>query len=160
MKSISGFFSLGVTVVSVKSKDEINAMTASWASPVSFSPPLITVNISPGRATHNMIAESGKFVLNLLAEDQMKLAEYLGSCSGRDTNKFEEGGIEYAVGGKTDAPLISGCVASLECELYDKIKAGDHTIFVGEVLSVVEGDSDKKPLLYHKSIFQRIGGGF
>lgn len=156
--SISSYFSLGVSVVSAKSGGRVNGMTAAWAAPVSFEPPLVAVNIAPSRATHEMIAESGKFVLNLLAEDQKKLAEYFGSASGRDTDKFVEGGVEYEPGESTGAPVITGCVASLECELDDSIKAGDHTIFVGRVVNVITSEGGRKPLVYHKSGFKKIGG--
>ena len=159
MESVSGFFSLGVTVVSAEFEGKVNAMTAAWAAPVSFNPSLVAVNIAPRRATHNMIVDSRKFVLNLLSEDQEKLAEYMGSVSGRDTDKFKEGGIKYKKGKVTGAPVVAGCLASLECKLFDSVKAGDHTIFVGEVVNVVKSDSEKKPLLYHKSGFHGIDGG-
>jgi flavin reductase (DIM6/NTAB) family NADH-FMN oxidoreductase RutF len=38
--------------------------------------------------------------------------------------------------GWSDAPLIDGCVASFECRNHARHAAGDHVIFIGEVVTV------------------------
>lgn len=32
-------------------------------------------------------------------------------------------------------PIIRECIARLECKLHKKIKLGDHTLFIGQVLA-------------------------
>ena len=53
--------------------------------------------------------------------------------------------------GKFNTPHIEGCVANLECKLVDKIKKGDHIIFVCEVINVINNDK-LKPLSYCLSL--------
>jgi flavin reductase (DIM6/NTAB) family NADH-FMN oxidoreductase RutF len=145
-------------MVTSKLGDRENAMPASWNIPVSFDPDLIAVNISPDRFSHDMIKESGKFGLNLLAADQVGLSRYAGSCSGRDTDKFKEIPHFY---GELGMPLVKDCTASLECEVVDEVKEGDHTVFTGKVIKSYTAGKD--PLLLFRGEYFRLGeslGGY
>jgi flavin reductase (DIM6/NTAB) family NADH-FMN oxidoreductase RutF len=42
--------------------------------------------------------------------------------------------------GETGAPLLASALAWLECRLWALYDAGDHSIFVGEVVAVDEGE--------------------
>lgn len=137
----------GVYLISACHDGKKNAMIAAWCAPVSFDPAMLTIHISPGRFTHELISGSDEFAVNILAEDQVEISEHVGSCSGRDVDKFESIIIETFKGEKTDAPLVKGCVANIECKVVDEVTAGDHTVFVGKVLSYKK--TEKKPLLYH-----------
>jgi flavin reductase (DIM6/NTAB) family NADH-FMN oxidoreductase RutF len=138
----SSWFAECVALISAKNGDKENAMPATWAIPVSFNPQLVAVNIAPARFTHDMIRDSGRFGVNLLAEDQVELSRKLGSCSGRDTDKLDGIDIFY---GELDVPLIEGCVAAMECEVVDTVTEGDHTVFTGQVKDLYT--TNKKPLL-------------
>jgi flavin reductase (DIM6/NTAB) family NADH-FMN oxidoreductase RutF len=57
-------------VVTTQSKDKENAMTAVWHAPISYSPPLYGVAISPHRLTYRLIMESREFGVNFMPVDQ------------------------------------------------------------------------------------------
>ncbi len=151
--SPSSQFAECVALITAKLGDKENAMPATWAIPVSFSPKLVAVNIAPERFTHDMIKESGKFGVCLLADGQMDLSKYAGSCSGRDTEKFDR---IPSFRGETGLPLVQGAVACMECRVVDAVTEGDHTVFTGEVINLYA--AEKKPLLLFRGEYHRLGG--
>ena len=150
--SPSSQFGESVSIITAKLGDKENAMPATWVIPVSFSPKLVAVNIAPERFTHDMIKESKKFGVCLLAEDQVDLSRKLGSCSGLDTDKLTNLGKFY---GDLGVPLLEDCVACMECSVTDEVKEGDHTVFTGEVVNLYT--TDKKPLLLFRGEYLKTG---
>lgn len=145
-------FAEGVAMVTAKFVRKENAMPASWTVPVSFKPKLVSISIAPERYTHDLVKDSGKFGLCLLAEDQKELAEYAGSCSGRDADKFEKIPKFY---GKLEIPLVEGAAACLECKVVDAAEEGDHTVFTGEVVNLFA--TKKKPLVLFRGDYYELG---
>ena len=121
-------------VTSIDANGKVNTMPAGWCMFVSGQPRLVCTAVGHARYTHGCITHSKQFVLSWAGEGQEKLIEQTGSTSGRKVDKFAEFGIA-TVAGKTDVPLIEGCAAHLECKLHSQLDAGDHTIFVGEVVA-------------------------
>jgi flavin reductase (DIM6/NTAB) family NADH-FMN oxidoreductase RutF len=132
----------GPTVlITSQSGGKPNVMTAAWQTPVSKDPPLVVVSIAPGRYTHQLIEESHEFVVNIPTHGLLKEVQGCGMTSGREVDKFEKFGLTPLPASKLNPPFIKECIAHLECILYDSIKVGDHTLFVGEILSAsVEED--------------------
>ena len=126
----------GPTVlITSQSEGKPNVMTAAWQTPVSKDPPLVAVSIAPKRYSHQLIEQSGDFVLNVPSREILKKVHDCGTVSGKDVDKFEKFGLTPADSVTVGAPLIEECIAHLECTLYDSLTVGDHTLFVGEVLS-------------------------
>ena len=116
-------------------------MTAAWQTPVSHHPPLVAISIAPERYTHHLIEESREFVINVPAQDLLQKVHGCGTVSGRKVNKFGRFGLTPIAGATVQAPLIEECIGHLECTLVASHTVGDHTLFVGEVLSAsVEAD--------------------
>jgi flavin reductase (DIM6/NTAB) family NADH-FMN oxidoreductase RutF len=57
--------------------------------------------------------------------------------------------------GAAGAPLLVGAIGWLECRLAAEHPVGDHTIFVGEVLSVELGEN-APPLVHVESGFRSL----
>lgn len=111
-----------------------NIITLAWAMPVSINPPLIAVSVAPERYSHSLIEETGEFVINIPTMDILDEVYFCGTVSGRTHNKFKEAKLTPIQSRRVRAPAIKECVAHLECRVYGRMTAGDHTIFVGEVL--------------------------
>jgi len=60
---------------------------------------------------------------------------FCGRISGRECDKFKEAPLTPLPAKKVCPPIIKECVAHLECKLVEKIPTGDHTLFIGEVLT-------------------------
>lgn len=129
---------------------DTSAMTASQVMQTSERPPCIAVAVRGDRYTHDRILESGTFALSILREDQVDVATHFGETSGEYHDKFQ--GVPYGVtpGG---SPFLLDCLAYLDCRLLDTARAGDHTIFIGEVIS---GDTlgVSHPLIYDPTEYE------
>jgi flavin reductase (DIM6/NTAB) family NADH-FMN oxidoreductase RutF len=136
----------GVYIITTRTKEKINGMTAAWVSQVSLQPLMLMVSIAPARHTHRLVKESGYFAINTLSEDQMDLAKHFGYKSGRKVDKLE--GIPFFDAPK-GSPVLSDALAYFECQLVDTFTAGDHTLFVGNVISAKILKDDKKPLIFY-----------
>ena len=139
----------GVFVVTTKKGDRVNGMTAAWVSRASFKPPMLTVSIGKTRYSHELIKDSGVFAVNALSDKQIAIGKHFGFRSGRKTDKFE--GVEYETR-KTGSPILPDTSCYFDCRVVNTCDAGDHTIFIGEVVDaeVYEGNH---PLLHRREDF-------
>ena len=140
----------GVYVVTTRVNNTINGMTASWVSQVSLNPLLLMVSIAPPRYSHDLIKESGVFAINVLTRDQVDLGKRFGYKSGRKVDKFA--GLEHSAA-KTGAPILPQAFAYFDLKLVDTFPAGDHTLFVGEVVDAKVLNPAAQPLVFHKTDF-------
>ncbi|MFH0932903.1 MAG: flavin reductase family protein [Nitrospirota bacterium] len=153
----------GPTVlITSRLEDKINIMTAAWQMPVSFSPALIAVSIDRERFSHRLILKGREFVMNIPHVGMMKEVLCCGTQSGKDIDKFKACKLTPVNAHKVKTPLIEECLGNIECKLYSIHEAGDHTIFVGEVVaaSVKEGifDSYLKVDLDQAKTLHHLGG--
>ncbi len=123
-----------------------NVMTASFVTPISFSPMILGVSIAPKRFTHEIIEKSGWFGLNVCSKDDKEVALFCGSCSGRDVDKSKV--FEFFGSKKL---MIKGFPITMECKVVNSVREGDHTFFIGEVKEYkVNVDINKfEPLLHY-----------
>ena len=140
----------GVYVVTTRLEDVVNGMTASWVAQVSLKPLLLMVSIAPARYSHRLIQESGVFAVNVLADTQVELGKRFGYKSGRQVDKFA--GLEWTTAA-TGAPILPQAYAYLDLKLRDTFSAGDHTLFVGEVVAARILHPEAQPLVFKKSDF-------
>lgn len=115
----------------VHAKGELNVFTASWVTQGSFKPPLVVMGVKAESGSHEMIRLSGVFALSLLESGQKDLAQRFFQPARRAGNKLND--VEFYLG-KTGCPIISDSLGFLECEVVGQIAAGDHTVFVGQVV--------------------------
>lgn len=140
----------GVYVISTAFEGRMNALTAAWVARASFVPPLITVSIGKTRFSHAMILGSGVFAVSVLGEDDIEMGRHFGLKTGRKTDKFE--GIDYETK-VTGCPVLKECIAWLDCRVVSSHDAGDHTIFIGEVLDGGVRRDGASPLIYDRDSF-------
>lgn len=147
-----------VLLLTTKWRGVTDVLPVAWSMPVSAEPPLIGVCVHPSRHSHDMIRASEEFALNIPGPELLNHTAYFGSVSGRDVDKLELTKLPTMSARKVEAPLLEGCVASIECGVHDSIQLGDHTLFIGRVLAVTADDeafkeswllqSEERPLHY------------
>jgi flavin reductase (DIM6/NTAB) family NADH-FMN oxidoreductase RutF len=140
----------GVYLVTARLGDKVNGMTAAWVSQVSLNPLLVMVSIAPPRYSHSLIKESGIFAINVLTSGQVELAKRFGYKSGRKIDKFA--GLDYLTAA-SGAPVLPQAYAFMDLKLVDTFTAGDHSLFVGEVLEAKLLHPQSQPLIFKKSDF-------
>jgi flavin reductase (DIM6/NTAB) family NADH-FMN oxidoreductase RutF len=143
LKDVYARWATGVTVVTARAGDRVHGMTVSAFTGISLEPPLVLVCIDRTSSTQPVIAEGGVFAVNILTREQEPLARRFAS-DGAEDRRFLD--LEFETG-ETGAPLIAGSVASLDCRLETAHEAGDHIIYVGEVVGLKLSDGD--PLLFY-----------
>jgi len=141
-----GAFATGVTVVTTMSDGRGYGMTVNAFSSLSLDPPLVLVCARSGTPGSVEIDRNGCFAVNILADDQEPISRYFSSRD-RPTGHDAFRDVAHSVG-PSGAPLIEGTVAHLDCLVAESYTAGDHEIFVGEVLSLWV-DREAEPILFH-----------
>jgi len=129
-------------VTSVDSEGRPNVMGASWVTKLSFEPFLMAVSIGHKRYSHDLIKNCGEFVICYPSAEQEKEAMYCGWHSGRYENKFARSGLVAVPSKKVKPPTVDGCTVAFECKLVQTYEVGDHTLFIGEVVTVT-GDPER-----------------
>lgn len=120
-----------VGLVIVQHDGQRNAMTVSFFSEVSHHPTSLWVSIAKTSLTHEMIDASKKFSLIVLHEKQASLATLCGSVSGRSVDKC----ASLPLTAHGDHLFLDGALASIACQVTGTLEAGDHTVFLANILS-------------------------
>ncbi len=149
-RRILGHWGTGVAVVSTLRGDGRPwGLTANAFASVSLVPPLVLVCVDLTSDTHADLRAAGVFAVSVLAADQERLARRFADT--REREKFQ--GVAWR-GEATGAPVLEDAVAWVDCRVWAEYPAGDHTIFVGQV---VDGDAgDRPPLLYYRGGYGRF----
>jgi len=146
-RSAMARFASGVTIVTTLDGDgDLWGFTASAFSSLSLDPPLILVCLDKRAESHTAFDHADRFAVSILAEGQSEVALRFAT---RGADKF--GGLDVINGPATGLPLIPGAMAHLECQMYERLPGGDHTILLGEVLHAQT--EDKQPLLHYNRQF-------
>jgi flavin reductase (DIM6/NTAB) family NADH-FMN oxidoreductase RutF len=121
-------------------------MTANAFSSVSLDPPLVLVCVIKGTEGAEQLSSNGIFAVNILGAHQEPISRYFSS---RDRPRGRDAFLEIPHRTvATGAPILDGVAAYLDCRLDATHDAGDHLIYIGEVVAL-GSDADVKPLLFH-----------
>ncbi|TDD15971.1 flavin reductase [Kribbella turkmenica] len=150
-----GRFASGITIMSTLQDGVAHAMTANAFTSVSLDPPLVLVCVDKGVRMHAAVLECGYWAVSVLAGDQRPIADRFAR-SGRDLyTQFD--GIGTTPGPKTGCPVVQGALSWLECRTWATYDGGDHTIVVGEVLSLgVPESNGYGALIYYAGDYREL----
>ncbi|MCD6136454.1 flavin reductase [Candidatus Bipolaricaulota bacterium] len=128
-----------------------NGQCLDAAMQITNAPPRITIGVGKKSLTHEMIVETGKFVLNALDREDLNASEIVrrfGFQSGRDVDKFEDFPYET---GENGIPILPGAKAFYECTVLREftVDLGTHTLFVASV-DRAGTKEDGDPLTYNE----------
>jgi flavin reductase (DIM6/NTAB) family NADH-FMN oxidoreductase RutF len=153
-RSTVGAFATGVTVVTTRGEEQAYGMTANAFSSVSLDPPLVLVCVISPSEGRDHIKSNGCFAVNILAEEQEPISRYFASRDrprGRDA--FSD--VSHRIG-TSGSPILDGVIGYLDCRLHAEHDAGDHQIFIGEVLEL-GSEADGRPLVFHGGRYRLVG---
>ena len=136
-------FATGITVVTTNNKSILYGKTINSFSSLSLYPPLVLFSLNKKSSKLNIFKDSKKVSINILSKYQKTISNNFAK-----TNPDWKG-IEYDIL-KNGNPIIKNCVSNLDCKIENKIKKGDHIIFVCKVTQVLNNNK-LKPLIYHNS---------
>lgn len=125
-----------VVMVSCGNEEKSNIITVAWTGIVNSEPPMTYVSVRKERFSHDIIKESGEFVINLVTEDLAFATDYCGVKSGRDTDKFKEMKLTPVAGEKVACPSIKESPVNIECKVREIHEYGSHDMFVADIVNV------------------------
>lgn len=136
----------GVTVITVRDGNTVHGMTANTFTSVSLTPTLVLVSVMNDSMTHRLLERAGSFGVNILSAAQRGLAERFAHQAPMPSDPFTD--IPCHVK-KTGTLIFDECIAYVDCRVVAAHDAGDHTLFIGEVLDLGFGKAnDAPPLLW------------
>ena len=123
-----------VIAIARDSKGKPNPITLGWTMIVSGTPPMMAVSIGKTRWSLQAVRQAREFVIAFPSEHQEEAAMLFGTRSGREMDKLAGAGVATQPAAAIDGVLLAEAVANFECTLVGEMEAGDHVIFVGEVV--------------------------
>lgn len=147
-RDVAGHFATGVTVLTSPDGNEPAGTTASAVASLSMNPPMMLICLNRSSSTHDIIAESKVFGVNILAQDQGDIAMQFAR---KGTDKFA--GLDWT-NAVENIPWIDGALATIACRVVDTAVGGTHTVFMGEVLDAEAFPGE--PLTYYRGVFGRF----
>ena len=151
-----GVFATGVTVITTQGVEHPYGMTANAFSSVSLDPPLVLVCVISGTTgARDDRAERGLRGQRPRRRPGADLALLL--LEGPPARPRRVQG-DPAQAGAPAAPLLEGAAAYLDCRLHAAHEAGDHIIFIGEVMAFGY-ETDVEPLLFHGGRYRFVTDG-
>jgi flavin reductase (DIM6/NTAB) family NADH-FMN oxidoreductase RutF len=145
-RRVMGRFATGVTIIVADIAGDTRGMTANAFMSGSLEPPLCVVSIAKRAHMHGHLAAAARFSVNILAAGQENLATHF---AGRPVP-----GLSVAFDEIDGIPAIGGAAATIAAEVTAEHDCGDHTIFIGRIISMTA--HDRPPLVFHASRFAAL----
>ena len=148
-----GRYSTGVTIVTCT--DAVGrryGLTANSFNSLSLLPPLVLWSLRLSSPSLAPFSAATHFVINVLAEAQVEVSRRFASGHIDHAQRFEMGAWSTGAQG---APVLAGSAAVFECKTVTQQSAGDHVLFIGEVLGCSE--APLPPLVFQSGHYHLLG---
>jgi flavin reductase len=153
LRAMLGHFATGVSVVGARHGPFLAGMTANAVASISVDPPLMMASINRRSETHIAVVGSHAFAISVLAAEQQALAEcFAQRTTAEKLKRFCDAAWHEA---ETGSPILDDALAYFDCRIIERVAAGTHTIFVGEIVAAGYRE-DAEPLLWFGSRYRRI----
>ncbi len=152
LRAALGQFATGVAIVTAR--DALGrrvGVTINSFTSVSLDPPLVLWSLAATASSRSVLETAPVHAINVLAANQAWLALRFARPA---PDRFAGVAWRYDLAG---AITIDGAPAHFVCRVRERHPAGDHVLFICEV--VRHGRSDGAPLIFHGSHYWTIGTG-
>ncbi|QLL09952.1 flavin reductase family protein [Mycobacterium vicinigordonae] len=150
LREAFGHFPSGVIAIAAIVDGVREGLAASTFVPVSLEPPLVSFCVQNTSTTWPKLKNAASLGISVLGEAHDAAARALAAKTG---DRFA--GLETHSSG-SGAVFVKGTALWLESAIEQLIPAGDHTIVVLRV-SEVNVDAEVAPIVFHRSVFRRLG---
>jgi 3-hydroxy-9,10-secoandrosta-1,3,5(10)-triene-9,17-dione monooxygenase reductase component len=144
-----GHFATGVAVVTALDGDAAVGMTTNALCSLSLDPLLILVCFDNTARTLAVVRRTGRFAVNVLRAGQEHVSGRFASKLPLD-RKFAA--VDYRL--EDGLPILTGALAWVTCELAELLPGGDHTIGVGAVAEMGQGEGDA--LVWYRGAYTSV----
>ena len=144
-----GRLATGVSVVTTRAGDIDHAMTINSLTSVSLDPVLMLISVEREARFFEAVMERGEWAVSLLGASAKPIASWLATRGRPLHGQLDR--VPHHRGEVTGVALLDDCLATIECRTADMHPAGDHSIVVGEVVSLSSAEHPDDALLYYRS---------
>lgn len=141
-----------VCVITTMLDGQRHGLTATAVASVSAEPPRLLVCVNKSGATHDRIVAAGSFCVNVLTEEQDKVAMAFAGMGGPEADRFATGQWQTLA---TGAPVLVGAAAAFDCVLGETSDQSTHSVFFGDVVAV-RNQTGRDTLLYGARRFRQL----
>ncbi len=134
-------------VTGIDGEEEFGLTVGSLVS-LSLAPPLVGISVGKDSARHEPIRNACAFAVSILSEEQTSIAQHFARSGVPPVALW----VGVATRPGQNGPLIEEALGWLECRTWAEYDAGDHTLFLGEVLSTELGRPGRG-LVYRDSTY-------
>lgn len=146
LRAALGLFASGVTIITgLDNGEPVGFACQSFAS-LSLEPPLVLFCVDHSSRTWPRLRTSGRFTVNVLAEEQTDLCARFGSRTGR---KFD--GLDWELS-PWATPGLPGVLLRIHADVADVYVAGDHDVVIAQVRELEHGHSGR-PMVFYRGKF-------
>lgn len=121
--------------------ENYNIITIAWTGTICSEPPMCYVSIRKNRHSHQIIKDTGEFVINLTTTKLAYATDWCGVRSGKDFDKFKEMKLTPGKATVVNCPIIEESPLNIECRVTQIIELGSHDMFMAEVVAVTAEES-------------------
>jgi flavin reductase (DIM6/NTAB) family NADH-FMN oxidoreductase RutF len=123
-----------IVMVSTNNNGKPNVMTMGFHMMIQHDPALIGCVIGPWDYSYRAVKETGECVIAVPGLDLAETVVDVGNCSGEQIDKFERFGLKTRTATDVSAPLLSDCLANIECRVVELCKK--YNLFILEATRV------------------------
>ena len=109
-----------VVLVTTNDGRKDNVMTISWTMVMDFSASF-ALTTGPWNYSYAALQATKECVIAIPTVDLIDTVVGIGTCSGKDADKFEKFGLTRVKAKRVRAPLIKECLANIECRVVEII---------------------------------------
>jgi len=135
-----------VVLVSTNDGKKNNIMTISWTMVLDFTP-RFAITTGEWNYSFRALKRTKECVIAIPTLDLLDRVVGIGTCSGKDTDKFARFKLTPMPGRMVKAPLIKECLANIECRVVDIVRK--HNIVVLEAVAAHVASARKEKRTVH-----------
>jgi flavin reductase (DIM6/NTAB) family NADH-FMN oxidoreductase RutF len=133
LREALGFFANTVSVVATAHNGQRFGYMSTAVSVVDFETPTLLITVNRNASSHDPIAASACFSVNILTESQQDISvRFTGFRGHKGEARFE--GAQWTTL-DTGAPVLQDAVAALDCRVTQSQEFGRQTLFFGRIVA-------------------------
>jgi flavin reductase (DIM6/NTAB) family NADH-FMN oxidoreductase RutF len=124
----------GLHILTCGQGEGVHAAAITWVTQISLKPRRVAIGVRKDSHIYPVLRAYSTFVLNVVGKGQETLASSFFKYVPPQDGQFS--GYKFETGAATGAPILTNCIAWLECRVVEEANAGgDHGLFVADVLA-------------------------
>jgi len=134
-----------VVLVATNDGRKDNVMTISWTMVLDFAASF-AITTGPWNHSYAALRETRECVIAIPTVEMLDTVVGVGTCSGRDMDKFGTFGLTRMKAAQVRAPLIAECLANIECRVADIVERHNIVVLEGVAAYLDSTRKEKKTL--------------